>query len=128
MYARRDRLTHSGRWAAVSALLVVVALTGCADGAPDDGLQASDQLISVSPTTVAPTPANASPEEGSLASWCRELESASEDRVEEIYRKGTELDNQIVARAAALLLSGEGDEQELVEAGDRIERACDDGA
>lgn len=126
MNARRDGLAHSSRWAAVSSLLVILALTACADGTPDDGLQASDQLISVSPTTVAPTPANASPDEGSLASWCRKLAEAGEDRAAEVYREGADLDDRAVARAAAMLVSGEGSEQELTEAGEQIERACDD--
>jgi hypothetical protein len=106
------------------ALLVIAALTSCSEEAPPDELETSDQLISTSPTTVAPTPANASPEEGSLIAWCRKLEEASENRVQEIYREGMDLDNPTVARAAAMVVSGEGSEEKLTEAGDRIEQAC----
>jgi hypothetical protein len=117
---RRNRL------AAAASLLLVLAIMACAEGPPDEGLETSDQLISISPSTVAPTPANASPDEDSLVAWCGELEAASDDRVEEVYRQGTQLDNRIVARAAAIAVSGDASEREILEAGDRIDRACSD--
>jgi len=117
------------RWSQIAAavsLLLVLALMACAEGPADEDLETSDQLISTSPSTVAPTPANASPDEGSLVAWGGELEAASDDRVEEVYRQGTQLDNPIVARAAAIAVSGDASEREVLEAGDRIERACSD--
>ncbi|MGZ8631338.1 MAG: hypothetical protein ACXWZF_10285 [Actinomycetota bacterium] len=117
------------RWndpAAAVALLLIAGLTACAGEGPDEGLETSDQLISISPSTVAPTPANASPDEGSLVAWCRKLEAASDARAEEVYREGIQLDDRSVAGAVAIVVSGDASDQELVEAGDVIEQACSD--
>jgi hypothetical protein len=115
-----------GRVAAAVSLVVILMVSACAEGPADEDPETSDQLISVSPSTVAPTPANASPDEGSLVAWCGKLQAASDDRVEEVYRQGIQLDNRIVARAAAIAVSGDASERAILEAGDRIERACSD--
>jgi hypothetical protein len=126
MRGRGESAISRSRIAAAVSLLLVLAIAACAEGPTDEDPETSDQLISTSPSTVAPTPANVSPDEGSLVAWCGELEAASDDRVEEVYRQGTQLDNRIVARAAAIAVSGDASEREILEAGDRIERACSD--
>jgi hypothetical protein len=108
----------------VVAIGVVLAAAGCGATQPTDDLETSDQLVSVSPTTVVPTPANASPDPGSLVAWCERLVEADDARVEEVYRQGFQLDNQRVASAVTLLLAGDGTDRQLVRAGHVVERSC----
>ena len=60
------------------SLVLLVALAACSEETPGDSLQTSVQAVSVSPTTVYPTPATSpSPSPGSstgaIARWCEDL-------------------------------------------------------
>lgn len=108
---------------------LVACLAGCSEGSPGNSLETSVQAISVSPTTVYPTPAT-SPSPGSsggaIARWCEELaESAGDqDRAIEIYREGADLPNPALAAAAEVLASGTSPVEEALAAGRRVERSC----
>jgi hypothetical protein len=112
------------------ALAFVMGLVACSEDPPGDSLETSVQAVSVSPTTVYPTPASSpSPgsSEGAIAQWCEELaESAEdEDRAIEIYREGADLPDPTLAKAAEVLASGEPTDDEALAAGRRVERSCE---
>jgi hypothetical protein len=114
---------------ALLSLVLLVPLVACSDEAPGDSLETSVQAVSVSPTTVYPTPAT-SPSPGSstgpIARWCKELAGSEhdQDRAIEIYREGAELPDPALAAAAEVLASGTSADDEALAAGRRVERSC----
>ena len=112
------------------SLLLVVAVVSCSGSSPGDSLETSDQVVSVSPTTVYPTPAS-SPSPGAstgvIAAWCEELAEVvdDQDRAIDIYREGTELPRPALAAAAEILSSGTSAEDRVEEAGRRVEGSCE---
>lgn len=112
------------------SLVLLVALAACSEETPGDSLQTSVQAVSVSPTTVYPTPATSpSPSPGSstgaIARWCEDLaESAGDqDRALDIYRAGADLPDPALAAAAEVLASGMPANEALA-AGRQVERSC----
>lgn len=88
------------------------------------------QAISVSPTTVHPTPASSpSPgaSTGAIARWCEGLAEAAgdQDGAIEIYQEGTDLPDAALAAAAGVLASRTSSEDQAIEPGRRVERSCE---
>lgn len=112
------------------SLLLIVAAVSCSESSPGDSLETSDQAVSVSPTTVYPTPAS-SPSPGTstgvIARWCEELAEAvdDQDRAIDIYREGAELPRPALAAAAEILSSETSSEERVEEAGRRVEDSCE---
>ena len=112
------------------SLTLSFAGASCAESSPGDALDTSDQAVSVSPTTVYPTPAS-SPSPGAstgvIASWCEELAEVVDDqeRAIDIYREGTELPRPALAAAAETLSSGTSSEDRVEQAGRRVESSCE---
>ena len=109
--------------------MLLVVLVACSDETPGDSLETSVQAVSVSPTTVYPTPATSpSPDSssGSIARWCQELAESQDDqdRAIEIYREGADLPDPALASAAEVLASGTPADDEALAAGRRVERSC----
>lgn len=112
------------------SLLLIAAANSCSEASPGDSLETSDQAVSVSPTTVYPTPAS-SPSPGTstgvVARWCDDLAEAvdDQDRAIDIYREGTELPRPALAAAAEILSSRTSAEERVEEAGSRVEASCE---
>jgi hypothetical protein len=114
----------------VLSVALSVGLIACSDETPTESLETSVQAVSVSPTTVYPTPATSPSPSGTadvIARWCGELAEAvgDQDRAIEIYRDGEELPNAALAAAAGILASPTASEDEVLEAGQRVERSCE---
>jgi hypothetical protein len=114
----------------VLSLLLIVTAVSCSESSPGDSLETSDQAVSVSPTTVYPTPAS-SPSPGAstgvIARWCEELAEAvgDQDRALDIYREGTDLPEPALAAAAEVLSSRSSAEDRVEEAGRQVEGSCE---
>jgi hypothetical protein len=111
----------------VLSVVVSVGLVACSDETPTDSLETSVQAVSVSPTTVYPTPASSPSQAGAITRWCEELAGAvgDQDRAIEIYREGEALPNAALAAAAEILAAPASSEDQVVEAGQRVERSCE---
>lgn len=112
------------------SLVLFGGLVACSEGSPGDSLETSVQAVSVSPTTVYPTPSlSPSPgtSTGAVEEWCEELaESAGDqDRAIEIYREGADLPDPALAAAAEVLASDSSPVDEALAAGKRVERSCE---
>ena len=112
------------------ALVLAVGLAACSEDPPGDSLETSDQAVSVSPSSVYPTPASSpSPgaSGGAIARWCEELAEAGgdEERAIEIYREGAGLPDPTLATAAKVLVSGMPADEALA-AGREIQSACEE--
>jgi hypothetical protein len=55
------------------------------------------------------------------------LAAADDDGAPEVYRRGTQLSNDALADAAALLVSQNGTDEELLEAGEVVDDVCSEG-
>jgi hypothetical protein len=126
---KASRFTHPS--SALLSPVLLVALVACSDESPGDSLETSVQAVSVSPTTVYPTPATSpSPgsSTGSIVRWCKELAGSEDDqdRALEIYREGADLPDPALAAAAEVLASGTSADDEALAAGRRVERSCEE--
>jgi hypothetical protein len=114
----------------VLSVVLSAGLVACSDETPTESLETSVQAVSVSPTTVYPTPGTSPSPSGTanvIARWCEELAQAvdDQDRAIEIYREGEQLPNAALATAAGTLASPTASEDEVLEAGQRVERSCE---
>ena len=118
----------------LTSIVLSVVLSGglvaCSDETPGESLETSVQAVSVSPTTVYPTPATSPSPSGTadaIARWCEELAEAvdDQDRALEIYREGEQLPNAALAAAAGILASPTASEDLVLDAGQRVERSCE---
>jgi hypothetical protein len=118
-----------------AVLFGALSMTACSEDTPGDSLETSVQAVSVSPTSVYPTPStdpsatpssSASDEADPVSDWCEELVETGDDDEEaiEVYREGRSLPDPTIAKAAGILASGEGSEQQVIRAGELIERSC----
>ena len=114
----------------VLSAVLSAGLVACSDETPTESLETSVQAVSVSPTTVYPTPATSPSPSGTanvIGRWCEEIAEAvdDQDRAIDIYREGEQLPNAALAAAAGILASPTASEDEVVEAGQRVERSCE---
>lgn len=110
------------------AFILSSVVAGCSGDPASESLETSVEMVSTSPTLVDPTHADPteSTEQLTVGEWCERLADAAEDgdKTLEIYREGRSLSVPALAKAAGVLVSGAGSEQQLSKASRLVLREC----
>jgi hypothetical protein len=110
------------------AVLMSSVIAGCSGDAASGPPETSVEMVSMTPTLVDPTHADAPESAGAITveEWCGRLADAAEggENDLEIYREGRSLPVPTLAEAAGVLISGEGSARQVLRASRLVRQEC----